>query len=92
MFDSWTELGYNVDGFDLPAEDDATQESQSREAWPSFEDLAQERYEQDYTVVLPDLNCMYFFFFLFLRNCSRTSRKRLMTNITTYHSVEELCQ
>ncbi|KAM0453888.1 hypothetical protein ACHAO4_004634 [Trichoderma viride] len=56
MFDSWTELGYNVDGFDLPAEDDATQESQSREAWPSFEDLAQERYEQDYTVVLPDLN------------------------------------
>lgn len=56
MFDSWVELGYNVDGFDLPAEDDATQESQSREPWPSFEDLAQERIEQDYTVVLPDLN------------------------------------
>ncbi|UKZ71553.1 uncharacterized protein TrAtP1_012507 [Trichoderma atroviride] len=56
MFDSWMELGYNVDGFDLPAEDDTTQESQSREAWPSFEDLAQERYEQEYTVVLPDLN------------------------------------
>ncbi|KAL7923402.1 hypothetical protein ACQKWADRAFT_289552 [Trichoderma austrokoningii] len=56
MFESWVELGYNVDGFDLPAEDVTTGESQSREAWPSFEDLAQERYERDYTVVLPDLN------------------------------------
>ncbi|KAL6902893.1 hypothetical protein GGI43DRAFT_433076 [Trichoderma evansii] len=56
MFDSWTELGYNVDGFDLPAEDDTTGESQSREAWPSFDDLDKERYERDFTVVLPDLN------------------------------------
>lgn len=70
MFDSWVELGYNVDGFDLPAEDDATQESQSREPWPSFEDLAQERIEQDYTVVLPDLNGM-----LFLRACPGSPKK-----------------
>ncbi|KAH0495603.1 hypothetical protein TgHK011_009140 [Trichoderma gracile] len=56
MFDSWTELGYSVDGFDLSAEDDTVSESQSRELWPSLEDLAQERYDRDYTVVLPDLN------------------------------------
>ncbi|KAL6854012.1 hypothetical protein J3F83DRAFT_719009 [Trichoderma novae-zelandiae] len=56
MFDSWTELGYNVDGFDLPAEDNVVDESQSRELWPSLEDLAQERHERDFTVVLPDLN------------------------------------
>ncbi|RFU78931.1 myosin heavy chain, partial [Trichoderma arundinaceum] len=56
MFDSWTELGYNVDGFDLPAEEHIVAESQSRELWPSLEDLAQERYDRDFTVVLPDLN------------------------------------
>ncbi|UKZ81130.1 hypothetical protein TrVFT333_008900 [Trichoderma virens FT-333] len=56
MFDSWTELGYNVDGFDLPAEEHIVGESQSRELWPSLEDLAQERYDRDFTVVLPDLN------------------------------------
>lgn len=67
MFDSWTELGYSVDGFDLSAEDNTVGESQSRELWPSLEDLAQERYERDYTVVLPDLNgeCPFFFSFLF---------------------------
>ncbi|KAH6604141.1 hypothetical protein Trco_007587, partial [Trichoderma cornu-damae] len=56
MFASWTELGYNVDGFDLPAEEFVVSESQSRELWPSLEDLAQERYDRDFTVVLPDLN------------------------------------
>ncbi|KAL6694790.1 hypothetical protein J3F84DRAFT_395656 [Trichoderma pleuroticola] len=56
MFDSWTELGYNVDGFDLPAEEHIVGESQSRELWPSLEDLAQERHDRDFTVVLPDLN------------------------------------
>ncbi|KAL7947200.1 hypothetical protein V8C42DRAFT_363716 [Trichoderma barbatum] len=56
MFDSWTELGYNVDGFDLPAEEHIVDESQSRELWPSLEDLAQERYDRDFPVVLPDLN------------------------------------
>ncbi|KAL7795889.1 hypothetical protein V8C37DRAFT_32420 [Trichoderma ceciliae] len=56
MFESWTELGYNVDGFDLPAEEYVVGESQSRELWPSLEDLEQERYDRDFTVVLPDLN------------------------------------
>ncbi|KAK0759827.1 hypothetical protein N5P37_008017 [Trichoderma harzianum] len=56
MFDSWTELGYNVDGFDLPAEEHIVGKSQSRELWPSLEDLAQERHDRDFTVVLPDLN------------------------------------
>jgi hypothetical protein len=56
MFDSWTELGYNVEGFDLPAEEYVVGESQSRELWPSLEDLEQERYDREFTVVLPDLN------------------------------------
>ena len=59
MFASWEELGYGVDGFDLLVEGyqpPGTDDSQSREAWPTGEDLIQERSQQNYKVTLPDLN------------------------------------
>lgn len=59
MFASWEELGYGVDGFDLLVEGyqpPDTDDSQSREAWPTGEDLVQERSKKNYKVTLPDLN------------------------------------
>lgn len=58
MFDSWQELGYSVDGFDLLVEGQVpgTDDSQSRETWPSSDDVVKERAEQIYKVTLPDLN------------------------------------
>ena len=59
MFASWEELGYGVDGFDLLVEGyqpDGTDDSQSREAWPTGDDLVRERSEHNYQVTLPDLN------------------------------------
>lgn len=59
MFNSWRELGYSVDGFDLLVEGyqaPGTDDSQSRLAWPSAEDLARERASGQYKVTLPDLN------------------------------------
>lgn len=59
MFNSWKELGYGVEGFDLLVEDyqpPGTDDSQSREAWPDFGDIDQERTQRTYKVTLPDLN------------------------------------
>lgn len=59
MFASWKELGYSVDGFDLIVEDyqpPGTANAQSRDCWPSAEDLTQERSTGHYQVTLPDLN------------------------------------
>ncbi|PNY25081.1 Uncharacterized protein TCAP_04983 [Tolypocladium capitatum] len=59
MFASWQELGYSVDGFDLLVEGyqpPGTEDSQSRQGWPSPDDLAQERTERRFKVTLPDLN------------------------------------
>ncbi|EGX95061.1 myosin class II heavy chain (MHC), putative [Cordyceps militaris CM01] len=59
MFASWKELGYNVDGFDLFVKDYqpiGTDDSQSRDCWPSADELTQERSTGHYQVTLPDLN------------------------------------
>ena len=59
MFESWKELGYNIDGFDLLVEGyqpPGTADAQSRDCWPSAEDMASERSTGKYKVTLPDLN------------------------------------
>ncbi|RDA83748.1 hypothetical protein CP532_4995 [Ophiocordyceps camponoti-leonardi (nom. inval.)] len=59
MFSSWQELGYSVDGFDLLVEGyqpPGTDDSQSRQDWPTAEDVIRERAERPYKVTLPDLN------------------------------------
>lgn len=60
MFDSWQELGYSVDGFDLLVEGQVpgTDDSQSREGWPLSDDVTEERSQRTYKVTLPDLNGM----------------------------------
>lgn len=59
MFDSWRELGYSVDGFDLLVEEyqpPGTSESQSRLDWPTTEDVTLERAQKKYKVAWPNLN------------------------------------
>jgi len=59
MLHSWEQLGYSVEGFDLdnPVGEFALgEQSQSRGSWPDFEELARERKEGGWKVVLPDLN------------------------------------
>lgn len=59
MFASWEELGYSTNGFDHVVEGyqpPGTDDSQSRDAWPTSEDLVRERSERTYKVTLPDLN------------------------------------
>lgn len=59
MFESWRELGYSTDGFDLFVEGyqpPGTDDSQSRDTWPSPDDMARERAGGKYKVTLPDLN------------------------------------
>lgn len=59
MFRDWEDLGYRVDGFDLLVEGyqpPGTDDSQSREDWPTGQDLAEERSNHKYKVALPDLN------------------------------------
>jgi hypothetical protein len=62
MLKSWEQLGYNTRGFDLDGHDGVSssspQHSQSKGSWPDFEDVARERSERKYNVVLPDLNGM----------------------------------
>lgn len=63
MYDSWKELGYSVDGFDLLVDGyqpPGTSDSQSRLDWPTTNDMAQERTNYSYKVLLPDLNGMIF--------------------------------
>lgn len=62
MFASWDELGYRTDGFDLLVEGyqpQGTDDSQTRDAWPNFDDVVHERHKEPYKVILPDLNCEY---------------------------------
>lgn len=59
MFASWEELGYDIEGFDLEVEEyqpEGTHDSQTRDTWPNFEELDQERAERVFKVTLPDLN------------------------------------
>lgn len=59
MFASWKQLGYSVDGFDLLVEGyqpPGTDDSQSRQDWPSDADMLRERAERRFKVTLPDLN------------------------------------
>ncbi|KJZ75905.1 hypothetical protein HIM_04729 [Hirsutella minnesotensis 3608] len=59
MFASWRELGYSVDGFDLLVEGyqpPGTDDSQSRQDWPSDADMVKERTQRKFQVTLPDLN------------------------------------
>ncbi|KAK1985903.1 myosin class II heavy chain [Colletotrichum cereale] len=60
MFRSWQELGYDISGFDLDVAEGTYQAptgySQSRDAWPDFDEVARERAEHTYKVTLPDLN------------------------------------
>ncbi|KAF6809490.1 myosin class II heavy chain [Colletotrichum sojae] len=60
MFASWEELGYDISGFDLDAAEGTCQEpngySQSRDGWPTAEDIIRERAQRAYKVTLPDLN------------------------------------
>ncbi|KAL2261776.1 hypothetical protein VTK26DRAFT_3387 [Humicola hyalothermophila] len=59
MLRSWQQLGYSIDGFDLypPAGDfGPSEQSQSKGAWPDPADLALERKQGGWKVLLPDLN------------------------------------
>ncbi|WZH48869.1 Myosin heavy chain [Fusarium acuminatum] len=59
MFSSWEELGYDISGFDLEVEGyqvEGTADSQTRDAWPDFDEVAKEREEHSFKVTLPDLN------------------------------------
>ncbi|KAI1358693.1 hypothetical protein F5Y08DRAFT_332917 [Xylaria arbuscula] len=59
MFRSWEELGYNIKGFDLDAQQSEgalEYNSQSRNEWPQADDIAKERLSNKFRVTLPDLN------------------------------------
>ncbi|KAF4980358.1 hypothetical protein FZEAL_3619 [Fusarium zealandicum] len=59
MFSSWQELGYDISGFDLEVEGyqpEGTADSQTRDAWPNFEEVVKEREQRNFKVTLPDLN------------------------------------
>lgn len=59
MLRSWEELGYNIAGFDLcePADDlGPPEQSRSKGPWPDPDDMARERKQGGWKVVLPDLN------------------------------------
>ncbi|KAM5380280.1 hypothetical protein ACJZ2D_003562 [Fusarium nematophilum] len=59
MFSSWQELGYDISGFDLEVDGyqpDGIADSQTRDAWPNFDEVAKEREERTFKVTLPDLN------------------------------------
>ncbi|KAK3906611.1 hypothetical protein C8A05DRAFT_40639 [Staphylotrichum tortipilum] len=59
MLRSWQQLGYDIDGFDLYEPTyglDIKEQSQSRGAWPDPGDLARERKQGNWRVLLPDLN------------------------------------
>ncbi|KAF4459149.1 myosin heavy chain, partial [Fusarium albosuccineum] len=59
MFESWQELGYDISGFDLEVDGyqaEGTADSQTRDAWPNFDEVAKEREDRSFKVTLPDLN------------------------------------
>ncbi|KAK3336191.1 hypothetical protein B0T19DRAFT_447409 [Cercophora scortea] len=59
ILQSWEQLGYSTRGFDLdpPTAFSAPgADSQSRGAWPDFDDIIRERKERGWKVLLPDLN------------------------------------
>lgn len=87
MVRSWQELGYNVDGFDLEqqyVEPGVIAQSQSRGSWPDFGDMAKERQQGDWNVLLPDLNGMY---------CKSILSCLVVAYLTTpSYSLEEICR
>jgi hypothetical protein len=59
MFVAWEDLGYSIRGFDRPSDiqsSNTTHSSQSRGAWPDFDEVVRERAERRFKVTLPDLN------------------------------------
>ncbi|KAK3693779.1 hypothetical protein B0T22DRAFT_436927 [Podospora appendiculata] len=59
ILQNWEQLGYDTRGFDLdpPTAFSAPgADSQSRGAWPDFDDIIKERKERGWKVLLPDLN------------------------------------
>ncbi|KAK4186404.1 hypothetical protein QBC35DRAFT_554093 [Podospora australis] len=59
MLRDYQELGYTVDGFDLShqtSDSNQLEQSQSRGSWPDFDDVARERQQRGWKVLLPDLN------------------------------------
>ncbi|KAK3393109.1 hypothetical protein B0H63DRAFT_516315 [Podospora didyma] len=60
MMRSWDQLGYNTRGFDLDTppswQSVPGEQSQSRGAWPDFDEVARERKQGNWNVLLPDLN------------------------------------
>lgn len=60
MLRSWDELGYSTRGFDLDGHDGVSssspEHSQTKGVWPDSDEVARERSERNYKVVLPDLN------------------------------------
>ncbi|KAI0874038.1 hypothetical protein GGS24DRAFT_358758 [Hypoxylon argillaceum] len=59
MLQSWEQLGYNIRGFDLDANQSGgapEKNSRSRDEWPLLDDIAKERSLRKYNVTLPDLN------------------------------------
>ena len=58
MLRSWEQLGYNTKGFELDSTSAFTapgENSQSRGAWPDFDDVGRERKSGSWKVLLPDL-------------------------------------
>jgi hypothetical protein len=60
LMQSWEQSGYSTRGFDLEGSREvkfsSADHSQSKGAWPDFDDMARERAERSYKVMLPDLN------------------------------------
>lgn len=60
MFESWEQLGYNIDGFDVnlhevdDSADAAASQGQSRDMWPHVPDIMAERAQRQFRVSIPD--------------------------------------
>ena len=60
MFESWQQLGYNIDGYDVNLDevnesaDAAATQGQSRGMWPQVPDIMAERAQRQFRVSIPD--------------------------------------
>lgn len=60
MFESWQQLGYNIDGYDVNLyevnefTDAAATQGQSRDMWPQLPDIMAERAQRQFRVSIPD--------------------------------------
>lgn len=83
MMKSWEELGYNVRGFDLDGPQGVSSSpelSQSKGAWPDFDEIARERAQRSYKVTLPDLNGK-------LQSRSEGCDRRLLTCLVSLEDI-----